>query len=254
MTQEGYVISTKSNGLNTIEFYHPAQNSLPGYLLKALKEQIELAGHDPETNIILLKSAGDRTFCAGASFNELIAIDDIHKGKQFFMGFAEVINAIRSCYKIVVGRIQGKAVGGGIGLASACDYCVATSKASARLSELAVGIGPFVIGPAVERKIGISAFSQMALHASAWQTASWCREKGLYYDVFDSIEDMDSFLHNFIQELISRNPEALIQLKSVFWEGTENWNSLLESRAETSGRLILSDFSKNAINSFLHDK
>jgi len=252
--QEGYVTSTKSNGLNTIEFYHPAQNSLPGYLLKALKDQIESAGSDPESKIILLKSAGDRTFCAGASFNELIAIDDMQKGKQFFMGFAQVINAIRKCNKIVIGRIHGKAVGGGVGLASACDYCVATSKASARLSELAVGIGPFVIGPAVERKIGIAAFSQMALYASTWQTASWCREKGLYYDVFDRIEDMDSFLHDFIHELLSRNPDALLQLKSVFWKGTENWDSLLESRAETSGRLILSEFSKNAIKSFLNDK
>ncbi len=252
--QEGYVTSTKSNGLNTIEFFHPAQNSLPGFLLKSLREQIESAGRDPETNIILLKSAGDRTFCAGASFNELIAIDDMQKGKEFFMGFAQVINAIRTCNKIVIGRIQGKAVGGGVGLASACDYCVATSKASARLSELAVGIGPFVIGPAVERKIGLSAFSQMALFASAWQTASWCREKGLYFEVFESIEEMDSFLNDFIHELLSRNPEALFQLKSVFWAGTENWNTLLESRAETSGRLILSDFSKNAIQSFLHDK
>jgi methylglutaconyl-CoA hydratase len=248
---EGYVRSITENKITTIEFYHPAQNSLPSDILAELVLQIDNAGQDKNTLLIVLKSAGDRTFCAGASFTELVAIDNFEQGKSFFMGFARVVNAIRRCPKIVIGRVQGKAVGGGVGLASACDYCIASQYASVKLSELAVGIGPFVIGPAVERKMGLSAFSQMALNATEWQTAGWAKSKGLFTEVFDTLEQLDAYLHHFTTILSEKNPEALTHLKEVFWEGTDHWDVLLEKRAEMSGQLILSDFSKNAIQSFL---
>jgi methylglutaconyl-CoA hydratase len=248
---EGYVRSITENKITTIEFYHPAQNSLPSDLLAELVLQIDNAGQDKNTLLIVLKSAGDRTFCAGASFTELVAIDNFEQGKSFFMGFARVVNAIRRCPKIVIGRVQGKAVGGGVGLASACDYCIASQYASVKLSELAVGIGPFVIGPAVERKMGLSAFSQMALNATEWQTAGWAKSKGLFTEVFDTLEQLDAYLHHFTTILSEKIPEALTHLKEVFWEGTDHWDVLLEKRAEMSGQLILSDFSKNAIQSFL---
>ncbi|NNF34709.1 MAG: enoyl-CoA hydratase/isomerase family protein, partial [Saprospiraceae bacterium] len=178
MDKQPYVRSVERDGIAIIEFFHPAHNSLPGHLLADLRDQIMAEGYKNHINIILLKSGGDRTFCAGASFNELASIKNEAEGKHFFMGFANVINAIRACGKIVVGRIQGKAVGGGVGIAAACDYAIATKYASVKLSELAVGIGPFVIGPAVERKIGLSAFSQMALNATEWQTAQWAKSKG----------------------------------------------------------------------------
>jgi methylglutaconyl-CoA hydratase len=249
---QGHVISSYSNSVTTIEFYHPAQNSMPGFLLAALVDHIRNAGSDENTILIVLKSAGDRSFCAGASFTELAAIDNFDTGKHFFMGFANVINAIRQCPKLVIGRVHGKAVGGGVGLASACDYCLATKYASIRLSELAVGIGPFVIGPAVERKIGLSAFSQMAINASEWQTAEWGKQKGLFTEVFDSVEQLDAHIIHFTSELVKKNPEALRLLKKVFWEGTDHWEALLEQRAEISGQLILSDFAKEAISSFLN--
>ncbi len=247
----GYIRSQYSNRVTTIEFFHPAQNSLPGDLLRQLAHEIEIAGKDEKTMLILLKSGGDRTYCAGASFTELTAIEDFDTGKAFFMGFANVINAIRRCAKIVIGRIHGKAVGGGVGLAAACDYAMANKYASVRLSELAVGIGPFVIGPAVERKIGLSAFSQMALNATEWQTAAWAKQKGLFTEVFESTEQLDAYIDHFMAELITKSPEALGQLKKIFWDGTEHWEQLLEERAEMSGKLILSDFAKNAIRAFL---
>lgn len=248
---EGYIQSTTQNKITTIEFYHPSQNSLPSHLLKELAAHIHKAGEDEATILIVLKSAGERTFCAGASFTELVAIDNYEIGKKFFMGFAHVINAIRTCPKIVIGRVQGKAVGGGVGLASACDYCIASQYASVKLSELAVGIGPFVIGPVVERKIGLSAFSQMALNATEWQTANWAKTKGLFTEVFDTSQQLDAYLAHFTSHLSEKNPTALALLKKVFWEGTDHWETLLEKRAEISGQLILSDFSKNAINTFL---
>lgn len=249
---EGHVISNFKNQITTIEFFHPAQNSLPGHLLNELVTHINQAGDDENTILIILKSAGDRSFCAGASFTELAAIQDFEIGKNFFMGFASVINAIRKCPKIVVGRVHGKAVGGGVGLAAACDYCMATKYASVRLSELAVGIGPFVIGPAVERKIGLSAFSQMALNATEWQTAEWAKQKGLFTEAFESVEQLDAYIAHFTADLIQKNPAALLQLKKIFWEGTDHWDNLLEQRAEMSGKLILSDFAKEAIAKFLH--
>ena len=249
---EGHVISNFKNQITTIEFFHPAQNSLPGHLLNELVTHINQAGDDENTILIVLKSAGDRSFCAGASFTELAAIQDFEIGKKFFMGFASVINAIRKCPKIVVGRVHGKAVGGGVGLAAACDYSMATKYASVRLSELAVGIGPFVIGPAVERKIGLSAFSQMALNATEWQTAEWAKQKGLFTEAFESVEQLDAYIAHFTADLIHKNPAALLQLKKIFWEGTDHWDNLLEQRAEMSGKLILSDFAKEAIAKFLH--
>jgi len=192
----------------------------------------------------------EKAFCAGASFDELIAINDFETGKKFFSGFAHVINALRTCGKLVIGRVQNKAVGGGVGLASSVDYCFATSKASVKLSELAVGIGPFVVGPAVERKVGLSAMSQLAINATEWQSAQWAKEKGLYTEIFEAEEEMDKAINVLAERLAASNPEAMAELKNIFWQGTENWNTLLTERAGISGKLVLSDFTRNAINKF----
>jgi methylglutaconyl-CoA hydratase len=243
-------ISISNNGIATIEFQHPLSNSLPGKVLGKLANTITEAGNNDEIQLIILKSAGERAFCAGASFDELISIDNLETGKIFFSGFANVINACRTCPKFIIGRVQGKAVGGGVGLASAVDYCFATEHASVKLSELAVGIGPFVVGPAVERKIGKSAMSHLAINATEWKTAEWAREKGLYTEIFNSVDEMDSEIDKLAEKLSKSNPEAMSMLKTVFWEGTENWDTLLSERAAMSGKLVLSDFTRNAINSF----
>jgi methylglutaconyl-CoA hydratase len=248
--EQGKVQTSIENGIATIEFYHPLSNSLPGKLLAEVAENITKMGANDSVTIIVLKSSGERAFCAGASFDELISINDIETGKVFFSGFANVINACRKCPKFIIGRVQGKAVGGGVGVASAVDYCVATKFASVKLSELAVGIGPFVVGPAVERKIGTSAMSQLAIDATEWQTADWAKQKGLYTEVYDSVEEMDEGIEVLVTKLSKSNPEAMRLLKQVFWKGTENWDELLKERAAMSGELVLSDFTKNAINKF----
>lgn len=249
-TQQGSVMLSASNGIATIEFFHPAQNSLPSRLLAELVLAIDEAGADKEIQIVILRSAGDRSFCAGASFDELSSIRDFETGKQFFLGFANVINAMRRCPKLIIGRVHGKAVGGGVGLAAATDYCMATQWATIKLSELAVGIGPFVVGPACERKLGLSAFSQMAINATEWQTAHWAKEKGLFNEVFETPEQMDDYLGRFTKILVNSSPEAMRELKRVFWQGTEHWDTLLDERAGISGRLVLSDFTRNAIEAF----
>jgi methylglutaconyl-CoA hydratase len=244
-------VSTSSDGVTIISFYHPAQNSMPALLLKQLSEAITDAGNDPETKVIILKSEGDRTFCAGASFDELIAIKDKEAGAKFFEGFANVINACRKSSKIIIARVQGKAVGGGVGLAAGADYCLATSAASIKLSELTIGIGPFVISPPVIRKIGIAAFSDLTIKATDFQTAIWAKEKGLYNDVYDDISSLDEALNLLTQKLASYNPEALSLLKQTLWEGTENWDELLAQKAAISGTLVLSEFTQQALHSFL---
>ena len=238
------------NSIGTIEFYHPQSNALPGNILSKLANTIQNAGEDNDIKVIILKSGGERAFCAGASFDELIAIKNEKSGKDFFSGFANVINAARKCPKFILGRIQGKAVGGGVGMASATDYCFATKYASVKLSELAIGIGPFVVGPAVERKIGNSAFSSMTINATKWFDAQWAREKGLYSDVFDSIQEMDKEILTLASTLSNSNPQAMKELKEIMWKGTENWDELLMQRAENSGKLVLSDFTRNAIQKF----
>ena len=237
-------------GVGTITFAHPASNSLPGHLLRKLAESISAAGTSDEIKVVVLRSAGDRAFCAGASFDELVAIQNEQEGLDFFSGFAMVINAIRTCPKFVVGRVQGKAVGGGVGLASAVDICYATSYASVKLSELAVGIGPFVVGPAVERKIGTSAMGMLAIDAKSWKDARWAAQQGMYTEVFDNASDMDNAIDALTTDLSLSNPEAMSELKRVLWEGTEHWDSLLMERAAVSGRLVLSSFTKDAIARF----
>lgn len=246
----GSIETVLENGIATITFSHPAHNSLPGRLLAQLTQAIDDAGANPDCSVIVLRSGGERTFCAGASFDELIALDNFPDGKEFFLGFANVINAIRQCPKFVLGRVQGKAIGGGVGLAAATDYCVATSYASIKLSELNVGIGPFVVGPAVARKVGQSAFQQLAIDAATFQTAEWAREKGLYASIFDSAEAMDKHLYALAERLNKSSREAMLELKRVAWEGTGNWNELLDTRAAISGELILTDAAKTAITAF----
>ena len=245
---QGHVKSEiNEKGIATIEFGHPLSNSLPGKILNLLAKTITDVGAQHEVKVIILKSAGDRAFCAGASFDELISIKDLETGKQFFSGFANVINACRKCPKLIIGRVQGKAVGG---VAPAVDYCLATEHAAVKLSELAIGIGPFVVGPAVERKIGMSAMSQLTINATEWQSAEWAREQGLYASIYGSVEEMDQAVDKLANQLADSNPESMRMLKSIFWEGTEKWDNLLKVRAAMSGELFLSDFTINAINAF----
>jgi methylglutaconyl-CoA hydratase len=240
-----------NNGIATISFHHPAQNSLPAALLDSLTTTIEQAGKNLSTRVIVLKSEGDRTFCAGASFDELLQIKDKEAGAVFFSGFASVINAMRKSPKIVIARVQGKAVGGGVGLAAAADYCLATDAASVKLSELAIGIGPFVISPAVIRKIGLPAFSQLTIRATDFQTAKWAMDKGLYNEVYPFTADMDIALNALADKLASYHPDALTGLKQILWEGTENWDELLDKRAAISGELVLSEFTQQALQNFM---
>lgn len=247
---EAFVRSEITNGIGTITFFHPQSNSMPGEQLRNLAAEVEKLGKDSSVKVIVLKSEGDKAFCAGASFDELIAIKDIDTGLKFFSGFAAVINAMRKAPKFVLARVQGKAVGGGVGIASAADYTYAVEAASVKLSELAVGIGPFVVGPAVERKVGTSAFCQLTINATEWQSAQWAKEKGLYAELFANVPDMDKSIDTLATKLATSNPEAMAMLKKVMWEGTENWDQLLIERAGMSGTLVLSEFTINAINKF----
>jgi methylglutaconyl-CoA hydratase len=246
----GHVSTQINNGIGTVSFFHPQSNSLPGEILRKLAQEIENLGNNSEVKVIVLKSEGEKAFCAGASFDELIAIENLEQGKTFFSGFAGVINAIRKAPKFVIARVQGKAVGGGVGLASAADYTLATNTASVKLSELAVGIGPFVVGPAVERKIGSASFASLSINATDWKTAEWAQEKGLYAEVYNTIDELNFAVDKLAEKLAGSNPEAMLQLKRIIWLGTENWDTLLMDRAEVSGNLVLSEFTKNAISAF----
>ena len=247
---DGFVKTTTIQGITSIEFFHPQSNSLPAVILNELAAAFNKAANDPGTIVIILRSAGEKTFCAGASFDELTAIQSDEEGLRFFSGFASVINAMRNCPKLIIGRIHGKCVGGGVGLAASVDYAIAAEGAEVKLSELAVGIGPFVVGPAVERKIGLAAFTQLAIDASMWRNADWARRKGLYAELHPDKEGMDESVRRLASVLAHSSPEAMAEMKKVFWKGTENWDTLLIERAAISGRLVLSTFTKNAIEKF----
>ena len=249
-TINGYVTTETHQGITTIEFFHPQSNALPRKILESLAHEIHAAGRDRDTKVIILRSAGEKAFCGGASFTELSAIKDQKEGFEFFSGFANVINAMRHCPKMIIGRIQGKCVGGGVGLAAAVDYAIALEGADVKLSELSIGIGPFVVGPAVERKLGKSAFSQLAIDANMWRNADWARRKGLYAELHPNVEGMNESVSRLANQLAHTSPEAMAELKKILWHGTEDWDELLCARAEISGRLVTSHYTREAIERF----
>ena len=238
------------NNIATIEFGHPASNSFPGELLSRLTSSLNELSNNEDVHVIIFKSEGEKAFCAGASFDELVLISTIEEGKKFFSGFANVINAMRSCSKLIIGRVQGKVVGGGVGLVAACDYCLASEQASIKLSEFTIGIGPFVIEPVVRRKIGLAALSELTIDASSWKNAYWAKEKGLYAKVYGTISELDTEVSILANKLSKYNPKAMKEMKKTFWEGTDNWNELLAEKAEISGKLVLSEFTKLALRKF----
>ncbi len=247
ISDQGHVLSHRQDAVMTIEFGHPAHNSLPAYLLDELVQAIDQASDDDAVKVVVLRSFGERSFCAGASFQELIAIENEAQGLTFFSGFARVINAMRRCKKLIIARVQGKAVGGGVGIIAAADYALAMETAAVKLSELTIGIGPFVIAPAVSRKIGVAGLSALSIDAQGFRSARWAESKGLYTQVFDSVKAMDNSLADLCKDLSQYNIEAMRNIKAVLWEGTEHWDDLLIERAAMSGRLVLSPETKSQL-------
>lgn len=247
---EGSIFTNITNKVATITFFHPAGNSLPGELLQKLVASFERLGENEAVQVIILKSEGEKSFCAGASFDELLQVSNPEEGKKFFSGFANLINAMRKCPKLIIGRIQGKTVGGGLGIIAATDYCFATEAADIKLSELGIGLGPFVIAPAIERKAGISALSELSLDAKNWRNAYWAQKKGLFNHVYENARDMDAQIEILANTIATYHPEALLEMKKVLWENTGHWDVLLLERAAISGSLALSEFTKKALTDF----
>ncbi|WP_226063198.1 enoyl-CoA hydratase/isomerase family protein [Kaistella polysaccharea] len=242
----GFVNQELKNNISEITFGHPKSNSLPGEILELLAQTILNEGAKEEVKAILLKSEGEKAFCAGASFDELLDIEELEKSKKFFGGFAKVLNAMRSCGKLVIVRVQGKTTGGGVGIACAADYCFATKDSAMALTELNLGIGPFVIGPYVERKMGKSAYAAMSIDAD-FRSADWCEKHDVYHSVSENIEMMDKEINKFLEKLSTRSSDALSLVKKVSWEGTEHFEHLMPERILMSASLILEDSAKKNI-------
>ena len=246
----GHVKSEKHGLTMSIEFYHPQSNSLPSVLLNELANQIHGAGMDDEIKVVILRSVGEKAFCAGASFTELSKINSNSQGEDFFNGFAHVINSMRKCPKFILARIQGKCVGGGVGIAAAADYAIALTGADIKLSELEIGIGPFVVGPAVERKLGLSAYSQLTIDASSWRTAEWAKTRGLYSEVHANLQDLDESLERLVNRLSHSSLQAIREIKKILWHDTSHWDQLLAERAKISGNLVITPMAQRAISLF----
>jgi len=245
--KEGHVLVEHKHGITGIEFFHPHSNALPSAILQALAHEIHSAGMDDDTKVILLRSAGEGAFCAGASLRELKEIENEQQGKQFFSGFASVINTMRKCPKLIIARVQGKSVGGGVGLIAAADYAIGMERSDIKLSELSIGIGPFVVAPVIEKKMGVAAFSQMAIDATMWRPADWARKRGLFAELHPDVESMDESVNRLANVLLHSGTEAMLALKKIIWTGTDNWDELLQERAAISGALVVSPAAKAAL-------
>lgn len=248
-TEDGAVTTNVRDGVGTVEFSHPKGNSLPARLLNDLASAIRTLGADDAARVIVLRSAGSGTFCAGASFDEFTAVADAAQGKEFFSGFARVIAAMVRAPKFVLARVQGRAAGGAIGLICASDYSIAVRSAQVKLSELQVGIGPFVVGVVIERKLGLAPFQSLAVHAD-WHDAAWCERHGVYSAVVEDEAALDAAIDAHAKRLAASNPEAMREMKRIFWRGTDDWEALMGERAAMSGRMVLSAFTRDALARF----
>jgi methylglutaconyl-CoA hydratase len=247
---KGSIQTTIENKIATIEFEHPASNSLTQELLHKVASELTILSTNPAISVVILKSSGTGVFCAGASFDELLAVSNLDQATKFFSGFAHLLNAMRTCSKVIIGRVHGKAVGGGLGIIAACDYVFATVDSSIKLSELSIGIGPFVIEPALSRKMGKAATAALTLASNEWKDSEWAKSSGLFTKVFAGQVTLDKELVQFSTKLASYNPEAVSEIKKILWEGTENWETLLYERAAISGKLALSEYTKQALQEF----
>jgi methylglutaconyl-CoA hydratase len=245
--EPGTVTTRVADGIASVAFWGTKGNSLPGVLLADLAARITALGQEPEASVIVLRSEGTGAFCGGASFAELSGIADVESGTRFFMGFANLINAMRECPKLIVARVHGKVVGGGVGMVAASDYALATTAAQVKLSELALGIGPFVVGPVIERRIGVGNYAALAIDAATWWGAEWAHQRGLYAELHPDGAALDTRLAALARQLAASNPEAAAEMKRVFWEGTQHWRELLAARARLSGTLVVSPFARQAI-------
>ena len=244
----GYVKVETHYGVTSIEFFHPQSNSLPIKILEDLRQEIYSAGNDTSTKVIILRAGGEKVFCAGASLDELSNIQTAKQGFEFFKGFADLINTMRKCPKLIIGRIHGSCIGGGVGIAAAVDYCIAWEKVEIKLSELNIGLGPFVVGPAVERKIGLSAFSQLAIDSTMWRNSDWAKRKGLFAEVHPTSEGMDESIARLAGVLSHSSQESMLEMKKMFWQGTDHWDTLLPERATISGQLIIGATAKAEVS------
>lgn len=249
-SRKGSIQTTIENKIATIEFEHPASNSLTQELLHRVASELTILSTNPAISVVILKSSGTGVFCAGASFDELLAVSNLDQATKFFSGFAHLLNAMRTCSKVIIGRVHGKAVGGGLGIIAACDYVFATMDSSIKLSELSIGIGPFVIEPALSRKMGKAATAALTLASNEWKDSEWAKSSGLFTKVFAGQVTLDKELVQFSTKLATYNPEAVSEIKKILWEGTENWETLLYERAAISGKLALSEYTKQALQEF----
>ena len=238
----------KGSAVARIQFAHEKQNAFPATHLKALQLAFEKVSSDDDVHVIVLQSDPSKAFCAGASIDDLLNVKTAKEGKAFFMGFANVLNAMRRCPQPIIGRIHGKAVGGGVGLIAACDYALATTHTQIKLSEIAIGIGPFVIAPALLRKIGTAAMSELSLTAHAWKSADWAHSKGLLSELHSDFEALEEAVVKHANRLAAYTPQAVTELKKALWKGTEDWDNLLEHNAAISGRHVFSEQTQKTLN------
>lgn len=252
--QNGSLHSRISKGIATIEFGHPKANSLTSALLEGLMQEFNSLSENDKVSLILLKSKGEGAFCAGASFDELLQIDNLTDATHFFNGFANVFLAMRNCKKPIVGQIQGKATGGGVGLIAACDYTLATENAWIRLPELAIGIAPFVIAPVLIRKIGTTALNEMYMTPNLWKESHWAQRYNLYTQVLKNIKELNEQTAHFTENLAKINSNVLAEMKQITWKNTENWSEELHKNATLSAKFLLSEETKSILMNFKNSK
>lgn len=240
-----------THNIATISFYSIKSNSFTSIMLHELSQLLDEVSKNETINVVILKSEGEKTFCAGASFDELLQVENEEDASLFFSGFAKVILAMKNCKIPIITRVQGNAVGGGVGIIAASDYAFSLNNCKVKLSELSLGFGPFVIEPAVSRKIGIIAMQNISYNPVEWKNIQWARENNLFQETFETIELMDEKIEIFVNQLSNYSRDALVELKKVFWNNTEHWDKLLYERAAISGKLALSSYTKVKLKEFI---
>ncbi|MGB3317038.1 MAG: crotonase/enoyl-CoA hydratase family protein [Albidovulum sp.] len=209
------ISATDPRGVTTLTLNRPEKhNALSAAMIAELTEVAGRLGRDPAVRVIVLTGAGD-SFCAGGDLGwmrEQIAADGATRAREATK-LAMMLNALNTCPKPVIGRVQGNAFGGGVGLASVCDVAIGVNGARFGLTETRLGLIPATIGPYVLARMGEAMARRVFMSARLFGADEAVR-LGLLARAVDA-DDLDDTIEAEVAPYLACAPGAVAEAKAL---------------------------------------
>jgi methylglutaconyl-CoA hydratase len=247
---------THTGPLLTITLTRPeVRNAFNEEVIAELTEAFLTASNRPDIRAVVMAAQGP-AFCAGADLNWIRRMADYSRAENLADAgrLADMLQAIYTCSKPTVARIQGDVYAGGVGLVAACDMAVAVDSAGFCLSEVKLGLVPATISPYVVRAMGARAAQRYCLTAERFSAAE-AHRIGLVHEVVDATQ-LDDKLDELVKALVSASPNAVRNCKALLHEVAERpiEPALVARTAEAIADIRASEEGREGVQSFLHKR